>query len=205
MRVLFIPTILVAIACSGGTRATLDRSDLDLNVCEMGASPFFGLTPADPVDYLEQRSDWGSEGAFGVRCGGATDMAACEAAFGALAAPSDGWATRTGGGAPAPLSYFAYTRGDETGVVGRSGLVAFLAPIDEVSDAAYLAQIATLGGVDCTVPAARAVPGGHEVVTRRTQTCGGAVDDFRVFVGEDGATMILEQVSVSRGEEIVCP
>jgi hypothetical protein len=204
------PFALLALLGCGCTDVSemmmLDRSDLDLLACTGTLmSPLAGITPADAVDYLEQRSDWGSEGAVGERCAGASERPACEAAFGALTAPTDGWQTRTGGGAPAPLTYFAYTRGDEVGVVGRADLVSFLAPTDDVFDAAFLAQIETLGVVDCTAPAARAVPGGHEVVTRRTATCGGAVDDFRVFVGTDGTAMILESVNASPGEEMICP
>lgn len=156
------------------------------------------------MDYFELRHDWGSE-SVGERCGGAADAAACEAAFAALTAPPDAWAMGTGGGIPAPLFYILYTRGDEVGVVGRSDLEAFLLPTDDVYDAAFLAQVATLGSVDCSAASARAVPGGHEVVTRRSETCGGGVIDFRVFVGEDGVTTIVEQVQVTPAEDVICP
>ena len=184
---------------------TIDRTGFDLDPCAEGIDPFDRLTPGVAVDYFALRHPWGSERGRGERCGGATDVTACEAALDDLPAPGDPWATGPGGGAPAPTTYFLYTRGDEVGAVGTSALGAFLAPIENAADAAYLAQVATLGAADCSAPSVRAVAGGFEVVTRTVYPCGGAVHESLVHVDESGAVTVLEQVVVEEGRDELCP
>ena len=97
-----------------------------------------------------------------------------------------------------------YTRGDDVGTVGAAGLVAFLAPIESVFEAVVLAQIATRGSAGCEEPAARAVEGGHEVVTRMT-SCGGAIGEYLVEVDGGGATTVVETVLLRAPDIEVCP
>ncbi|MCZ7686990.1 MAG: hypothetical protein M5U28_52910 [Sandaracinaceae bacterium] len=110
-----------------------------------------------------------------------------------------------GGGAPPPGEYLVFTRGDEVSAVGASGLAAFLAPVDTPAEAAFLAQVATQGSVDCTIPSAVEVEGGYEIYLVRTQPCGGQVVELRVFVSETAETSVVEQVTVNEGEDILCP
>jgi hypothetical protein len=206
MRIVLITGIALALlGCASEEARSIDRTDFDIPACEPGDPQLLdSLTLAEPVDYLEMRSDWGAEAVRGTRCSGATDPTACEQAFAELDAPPDAWPARTGGGAPAPLSDLAFTRGDEVGAVGRSGLPALLAPIG-VADAAFLAQAATQGNVACAEPLVRDVPGGYEVIVRKTFTCGGGVQELLVFVDADGATTLVETVTVSEGSEEICP
>ena len=96
-------------------------------------------------------------------------------------------------------------RDGEVGTVGGFELGSFLAPVDSAIDAAFIAQVATQGAVDCTTPAARAVPGGFEVITTRVQTCGGRVDELRVLVDASGVATLVEMVKVRGGSGGVCP
>lgn len=203
---LILAFALGMVACSNAPPASIDRTDFDLLTCPDGAtSSFDGLTPSTPVDYLELRTSFGSTLIRGERCGGATDLAACEQAYAEHFPPGDAWSSGPGGGAPAPTAYLVFTRGDEVGAVGASALAAFLAPIESPFDAAFLAHVATLGGTDCTEPSARVVTGGHEVITRVEYPCGGAIEEFRVLVDESGATTVLERVVVEEGVEMLCP
>ncbi|MEM9075241.1 MAG: hypothetical protein AAGE52_42485 [Myxococcota bacterium] len=198
--------LLFAIACgSSDSTERLDRTGLDLNAC--GGNTFLsidGLTPGDPVDYLELRGGL-TTSTIGSLCGGASDAAACMDAYNNLLPAGDGWAETPGGGAPPSFAYLVFTRGDEVGVIGTGAVNAFLAPVASAANAAFLAQVQTRGFVACDIPAAQEVPGGFEVITTTTFPCGGAVEDSRVFVGADGETTVLETAVVNRGREEICP
>ena len=173
-------------------------------MCTRGPTGVGALSPGDPVDFLELHGAFGATERVGERCSGASDRAACEDALANLLTPPT-WTTRTGGGAPAPGEYLVYTRGDEVGAVGADSIASFLAPVDDVAEAAFLGAIETKGQVDCDAPSAVQVEGGFELLMIRTETCGGAVTENRVFVGQDGSTEILERALVREGEEIICP
>lgn len=195
---------LAGCSSAGGANA-IDRTSFDRSACEPAGGPLLdALTPASPVDYLEWRSAWGGGAARGTRCAGATDASACEMALANVPAPSDAWAATPSGGIPAPLTYLVYTRGDQVDAVGRAGLPAFLGPLDP-ADAAFLAQAATEGTVACGETRLRAVTGGWEVIVTRNYTCGGGQDELLVMVGDDGTTTVLDTVTVSEGEDIICP
>jgi len=201
---LFFVLALAGCASETATVAPLDRSDLDLDACTAGPSRVEALSPSEPVDYLELRGGFGSIERAGALCSGATDRAACEDAFANLLPPGP-WTTGTDGGAPAPGEYIVYTRGDEVGAVGESAIASFLAPVDDPAEAAFLGAIATKGRVDCEGPSAVQVEGGFELLMIRTETCGGAVSEHRVFVGADGSTEIVERALIREGDDIVCP
>ena len=208
MRIAYLLSfVLASLGCAstGTGERSIDRTGFDLAACAPASARLFeALTPATPVDYLEWRSHVGGEAARGTRCAGASDATACEDAVASLTAPVDAWAAMTSGGAPAPLTYLVFTRGDEVGAVGRDGLGALLAPLD-AADAAFVAQAATQGTVPCCESRVRAVPGGHEVIVSRTHTCGCQRDELLVMVGADGAAEILELVVVAEGEAMICP
>lgn len=195
----------LGLGCSAqvGDEPPLDRTGFDLDVCAGAPSLLDAITPTLEVDYLELSGGW-SVMRRGTRCGGASDLAACEAAFERLL-PATGWPVGPGGGAPAPTAYLSYTRGDEVGTVGQGEVGAFLAPADSVHDAAFLAQVATAGSVDCTAPAARAVSGGIEILTTTQYPCGGAVEESRVLIAPDGSATVLETALIQRGVETICP
>jgi hypothetical protein len=75
-------------------------------------------------------------------------------------------------------------------------LGSFLAPIENPSDAAFIAEIATEGVANCT-HSVRMVDGGFEVITETTYPCGGEQDESRVFVATDGTVTIREHVVLS--------
>lgn len=202
---------LLCIAVSLGACAVslaeppLDRENFDVDACESThIGSLANITPGETVDFMEIRQQGLSTGRIGERCAGATEPEACEAAFAALGAPS-GWDIRPSGGAPSPQAWIAYTRGDEVGVVGRLEIAEFLAPVDSVADAVFLAQIASLGTVQCGEDAVRALDDGYEVITQTSYVCGGGRDESRVEVLRDGATQIVERSVLDPGREEICP
>lgn len=204
MRPLFLLLGLAGCGIGSDDVERIDRTAFDLDACPPGeTSPLAGLTPSVPVDSLEVRTGQQTAVVQGEPCSGAADRTACEQARAAVDV-EDGWSTGPGGGMPAPIAALVYTRGDEVGEVGAGELSAFLAPVDDAFDAAFLASVATLGAVDCSTPAVRAVEGGWEVVTTTSGYCS-ATSESRVFVDDDGGVSIEETVVISEGPEQVCP
>lgn len=205
MRTLGLLFVLTTVGCGNSTtrEPPLDREGYDLAVCDPSSSFFQDVSPTRPVDYLELSGD-GSTQTRGTRCGGASDVDACEAALARLA-PPEGWAQRPDGGAPSPRSFLTFTRGDEVGVIGAAGLAAFLSPADTVVDAAFLAQVATRGRVDCSAPAGRVTSEGIEIITRTEYPCGGALEEHRVLVEASGVATVLETALLEPGTETICP
>jgi hypothetical protein len=196
---------LAVLGCSAGSAPPIDRSGFGLNACPSGAaSPFDGLTPTTPVDYLALREGSSVIASRGTLCAGAGDAAACRDRVNG--ATNDGWPSGPSGGAAAPDNFIVFVRGDTVATVGAASLGAFLAPIENPFDAAFVAQVATLGPAGCTRPSVRAVDGGFEVLTATTQPCGGAQTEQRVFVATDGTATIRETRAVrpASGTEI-CP
>lgn len=197
--------LLLAIGCGGSNDPVderIDRTGFDLDACRESAPLTVDqLTPGETVGYLELRSTLAAS-STGTICDGAIEPAVCMDAYFDVTEPVDAWAETPGGGAPPPTGFLVFTRGDDVGVVGESGLGAFLAPV-AAPDAAFLAQVETLGRVDCEAPALREVPGGFEVLTT-TRFCNGAITESRIFVGEDGETMVLETKVVAEGSDEPC-
>ncbi len=184
-------------ACATSVGAPIDRTGFSVLACPSGdPTPFAGLTPSAPVDYLELRGGAGPLASRGVLCATANDQTSCRARADSLTA-EDAWATGPDGGAPAPRAFFVYTRADEVGAIGTKELAAFLAPIENASDAVFIAEVTTLGAVDCVKPSVRAVTGGFEVITTTTSPCGGGVTESLTFVGADGSAMIRQEVQTS--------
>jgi hypothetical protein len=200
----FLLTLLL-LGCGNATlrEPPLDREGYDLAVCDPSSDFFRDISPTRPVDYLELSGD-GSAQTRGTRCGGATDVDACELALSRLVPPS-GWALRPDGGAPSPRVHLTFTRGDEVGAIGTTELAAFLSPADTLADAAFLAQVVTRGRVDCDAPAGRITPEGIEVITLTEYPCGGAIEEHRVLVAPSGDATVLETALLRPGTEEICP
>jgi len=198
--------LLLLTGCSSNSSsdvdAPIDRSGFDLLVCGGGRSSFDGVTPATAPDYMELRVGGSVVAMRGERCSRASDRTACEQSV--AGAEASGWPVGTGGGIPAPEGFIVAVRGDVVESVGARTLPAFLGALD-AADAAFLAEIATHGVVDCTRPAARRVEGGLEVVTTTTQTCGGRRTEQRVFVSNEGAVTVRETRVLHRGVDEICP
>ncbi len=206
MRTVIFALALVGCSSAAGGGGSIDRTGFDVAACgPEDGSLLEALTLGSPVDYLEWRSEWGGIAARGARCDGATDRAACEMAVANQPAPPDAWPATTSGGMPAGPTWLVYTRGDEVGAVGRGGLPALLAPLGP-ADAAFIAQAATEAGVPCGEDRLREVAGGgYEVILTRDYTCGGGRDELLLAVGADGSITVVDTVTVSEGEDIICP
>lgn len=182
----------------------LDRQGFDVGACtSLNGATLGNLSPGTNVDFMEIVEQGSSTQRVGERCAGAADLEACENAFALLRSPT-GWSLRPDGGAPSPRAWIAYTRGDEVGVVGRFELAEFLAPIDSVAEAVFLAQIETLGAAGCD-ESVRVTPLGYEVITLTSYTCGGGRAESRVEVLMDGSTRIVERAVLDAGREELCP
>ncbi|MFK8003990.1 MAG: hypothetical protein AB8H86_30780 [Polyangiales bacterium] len=103
-----------------------------------------------------------------------------------------------------PRAWIAFTRVDEVGAVGRLEIGEFLAPVDSVADAVFLAQIESLGRAECD-QSVRETPQGYEVITQTSYSCGGARHESLVEVLRDGATRVIERAVLDAGREEVCP
>lgn len=203
-------TALSVTACGSG----IDRSSLSEDACSGSPSydPLAGVTPAVPVDYMELRSSYGSSGnpptvvsKSGTPCATATDAAACNASLAAVAT-TDGWQPNQGGGlAPYVVDYLVYTRGDEVGTVtSYDALKTFLAPVDDVHDAALLLSEnpTTDYTIMCGANTAGAVQGGFEVDAKTGDTCGQGthLDEVVVFVSAAGDLEVRQDVVLQQGD-----
>lgn len=127
--------------------------------------PLHGLTPTQPVDYMEFRtgtpqfvgSSWLTSGNWGSLCASATNRTACSTAFEQLRQTTKaGWTISgppsLGGVAdPAPaLRSLLFTRGDTVRAISSlKDLGEFLAPIDAPKEAALLASQRLYGYFQC--------------------------------------------------------
>ncbi len=192
----------------------IDEAQFTENLCEGGSAallPF--VEPAEAVDYLEDRFaedlgiDTGTErwniniqGTVGMRCGGATDPAACQAAFDALPLESD---------FPAGFEYpgyasLAFTRGDEVGSVGSAEMLrAFLGAVDAPGDAALLATYGARHRIQCEASQqVGVVDDGYVVYTRTGGGCGEG-DDIEahvVHVSESGVVEVVQTELIESGD-----
>lgn len=197
-------TCLAGCTAAQAAEPPLDRQGFDIGACtSLNGATLVNLSPGTNVDFMEIVEQGSSTQRVGERCVGAADLEACENAFSLLRSPT-GWSLRPGGGAPSPQVWIAYTRGDEVGVVGRFEIAEFLAPVDSVADAVFLAQIETLGFAECD-ESVRRTSLGFEVITQTSYTCGGGRDESRVEVLTDGGTRIVERAVLDAGREEICP
>ncbi len=210
LRSLFA-TAMGVTACGAGS---VDQSALTEDPCSGAASydPLAGVTPAVPVDYMELRQTFGSPtnapnvvSRSGTPCATATDAVTCNAGLTALSS-ADGWQLARGGGlAPTITEYLVYTRGDEIGsITSYEALKTFLAPIDDVHDAALIVSQnpTTQFRIVCGQNMSGAVAGGFEVVAETGDTCGQGthVDEDLVFVSSSGDVTVKQNVLIQQGD-----
>lgn len=185
------------------------------NLCDGDLQALDLVVPANPVDYVELRRSVAGSGempvltasvldSVGQRCSGASDVAACEAAFAALPLESEiseGYYDYYGyGGGDLSLGF---TIGDEVGSVNDLGdLLAFLGDIDAPGDAALLLD---LRGHDIVCNGDDDVGernGGYVVHTTSGSGCGAGnhIEEHAILVKPDGSTEVLKTVRVERAD-----
>jgi hypothetical protein len=197
-------------ACGAGS---VDRSALTEDTCT-GATydPLAGVTPATPVDYMELRETFGVTtnpptvvSKSGTVCATATDPATCNTKLAAVSNPG-GWQLAPSGGlSPTITEYLVYTRGDEVGTITSfDALATFLAPIDDVHDAALLVSQnpTTHFTIVCGPNSGGAVAGGFEVVAETGDTCGKGthLDEDLVSVSSSGDVTVRQSVVIQQGD-----
>lgn len=141
----------------GTTTGHIDRSAFP-KTCSQGLA---GLTPTGAFDAIEVRTTLAQADAGGgppyavvetrgAPCATATS-AACKTSFDAAVVKTSSWSTNAnyrGGPAPPPerFAYYVVTRGNSViAIADEPALVAFLAPIDTVTEAIHVRQ-GPLGG-----------------------------------------------------------
>jgi hypothetical protein len=189
------------------------------NLCDGSLQALDLVVPADPVDYLElRRSKAVTQGpmpeltaevldSVGERCGGATDVATCEAAFAAL--PLESQLSDGEGYYGGYYGYYggdislAFTVGDEVrSIHDRADLLAFLGDIDAPGDAVLLLH---LSGHDIVCNGDDDVgerDGGYVVHTTSGSGCGAGnhIEEHAILVKPDGSTEVLRTVRIQRAD-----
>lgn len=191
--------------------SSVDHSALTQDTCSAAPiyEPLAGLTPATPVDYLELRETFGSGtptvvATYGTPCDTATDATACNAALDA--ATSTGWQLApAGGNAPIANVYFVFVRGDTVGTIDTyDALKTFLAPIDNVHDAALLASQSpdTRYTIECGPNTGGPVGDGYELVAITGDTCGQGTheDEVLLAVSSAGDVTVKQDVVIKNGD-----
>jgi len=186
------------------------------NLCDGSLRALDLVVPAEAVDYLElRRSVAGTEAmptltaevleSVGERCSGATDVAACEAAFDALPLESE----LSEGGFYDGYSYsggdlsLGFTLGEEVGSVNdKADLLAFLGDIDAPGDAVLLLD---LSGHEIVCDGGNDVgerDGGYVVHTTSGSGCGEGddVEEHAILVKPDGSTEVLKTKRIERAD-----
>jgi len=191
--------------------SAVDHSALTADTCSAAPvyEPLAGLSPATPVDYLELRETLGSAAptivaTYGTPCDHATDATACNTALDA--ATATGWQLApSGGNAPITHAYFAFTNGDTVGTIDTyDALKTFLAPIDNVHDAALLASLSpdTKYTIECGPSTGGPVGDAYELVATTGDTCGQGTheDEVLLSVSSTGDVSVVQDVVIETGD-----
>jgi hypothetical protein len=213
-RLVRVFSALLPAVTGGCTERGIDEEAFDLRLCEGGQLDIVaGIVPAQPAEYTELR-DIGETfdgsppampyvlDAAGELCGGAMDVDACVAMFGALPVES---AMRWSGGFDGGTTYrsIALTRGDTASALTTpDAVVEFLGPIDTVEDAGLLA-VAQVHGLICDGrDNAAEVEDGFILFTRSGGGCGAGDDisEHVVHVSTEGALDVVQTEVVERGD-----
>lgn len=206
--------LLLAAGCPAEEEDEIDLAQFDLDLCGgAGWRPLPAVSPEEAVDYLEWRDaaeNPSGEPPFtvfvrdrdGTLCGGATDRAACEAAFGALSYSSEFVGFGDGEGLPTHTT-LALTQGDVARVLGSEGAVrAFLGDIDAPGDAVVLA---TLQGHELVCRSGPDVGEHERGFVLHTQTgdgCGESVAEHVVLVERDGSVTLLQTRVIQNSDDL---
>ena len=213
-RLLRIFAALLPAFAPGCADDEIDTSQFTEDLCnEAGYQILDAVEPAAAVDYVELRDtlnyDWGEgemwetpnvRDSSGQRCAGASDPAACQAAFEALSPASS---FLVGGFEGTIHRSVALTRGDDVQAIGtRPDLDAFLGPIDTAGDAALLATMQGHSLVCESDNDAVLGSGGYRLHTRTGGGCGEGddIEEHIIVVDEDGNITTMKTVLVEKGD-----
>lgn len=193
--------------------ASISRVGFDQSPCsDAGAyEQLVGVTATPAVDYLAIRntyqdpaSDAGVRGMdqtgakSGTACATATNQSTCTSALAALA-PTTAWKPSSGGGQIETWAYLAYTRGDQVAAITtKDAVAAFIAPVENVKDAAFIATLNDYA-VSCRGGASvRATASGWEMIVDTGTPCsdgvGGPPRQHRVAISTAGALTVIETI-----------
>ena len=160
---------------------------------DIGRALFAGTSPSKAADYLARRQYGGQiPGGItddlhtveerGAPCSGATDAAACNAAYAALKPPH-----RFG-------DHLCFTRGDDVGCLAtKADAMAFLGTIDSVEEAIFIAQYDGYG----------ATCNDYRIFTRATQLADGTFRLTLLARGGCSSTSTRALVDVSPNGDVV--
>ncbi|MCB9752568.1 MAG: hypothetical protein H6713_21645 [Myxococcales bacterium] len=192
----------------------IDESNFDENLCSGPVLHLLGgISPAEPVDYVELRgvSQVPGEGDFderelldvaGLKCASAGDALACAEAFEALPLHS----TFSQGDFFSILDVsLAWTRGDEVGAANyQEATLQFLGELDTPEEAALWVGL-NQHVLQCDGREnAGTTEGGFFLLTR---TGNGCMEDLRenlTFVAADGAIEVVQSRMIERAQSS-CP
>jgi hypothetical protein len=190
----------------------IDEAQFSVNLCDQGLRALALVEPVEPVDYLELRMADALPGeeaeptnpsvidSTGTRCAGASDVAACEAAFAALPLGSEflrgdfDWYT---------YESLAFTRGDAVEAVGtEAALLELLGEIDSPGDAAVLARLRRHSLVCNAGNEVGERDDGYVIHTRSGGGCGEGddIEEHVILVRPDGTIEVLQTVLIEKGD-----
>lgn len=199
-----------------GGGGSIDPMQFDTDICDPDESRILAaVAPAEPFDYAErrwaERIDWGGDTepewsdpyvgeSVGERCGGATDLPACEEAWASLPLESV-W--QESGFDGVGFRSVAFTRGDMVeAITDLPALNAFLGPLDAAGDAALLAvmeghRLLCAEGNDVGV-----TDEGYILHTTSGGGCGEGddIEQHVVLVRPDGTIEVLETILIEKGD-----
>jgi hypothetical protein len=201
---------------AGCTSAPLSASDPNAPPDPQGAcGPSFAATEpselglAADVDYFGEyfAGPPASESLHtGTACAHASNAAACQQAFAALA-PTDGWTSppqTQGNGMQTTERYFCkYTRGDQVGAItNNQEFVAFVGPIDTPARASFLASLEWHSAACADL---RAGHGGY-YWTETVPLCNSNNDEQQTvwFIDASGTITQISTQVVSTGQHQIC-
>jgi len=202
--------------CAAAAEDTIDREQFTDNLCtpETGLQVLDRLVPASEADYIERRTfsprfddpeSWDPARVgetVGEKCAQATDAAACEAAFEALAPDSEFQWFDPWEGTEHHHS-LAFTRGDEVGAIrSEAALLEFLGPIDSAGDAGLLADLRR-HNILCSPEANVAESDdGYILHTRTGGGCGEGddVEEHVILVRPDGTIEVIQTELIETGD-----
>ena len=193
--------------------SSVDHSQLTGDTCT-GApvyEPLAGVTSTTPFDYLELRETYGSGtptilAGNGNPCASATNVTACSAALDAATSP--GWQLAPSGGlSPTTNVYLVYTVGDTVATIDTyAALKTFLAPIDNIHDAALLVSEDPDARytIECGPNTGGPVGDGYEVVATTGDTCGQGTHEDEVLLSVSPAGVTVKQDVVIKNGDPNC-